>query len=183
MKNLDFAKLTIWICLILTLVGVGGHYYLKSRIGQAEKDQMQALFFLSSISEARKDIRVLEDETDSDAYLAGKTDGRQLSFFSEMAKFAGMGQDPVVGENRDDTPPKAEGYQDTSRELSWGKVGRQKLRFKRDQIAKFIWKLEDRTNLLKVTHIKIETDAELRDDLWSLRLWVTERLPTTADAQ
>ena len=124
MKNLDFAKLTIWICLILTLVGVGGHYYLKSRVEQAEKDQKLAISMLTSISEARKDIRALEDEADADAYLAGKSQGGQLTFFSAMAKFAGM-EDPVVGENRDDTPPKADGYEDTSRELSWGKRQRQ----------------------------------------------------------
>ena len=183
MKNLDFAKLTIWLCLVLTAAGVGGHFYIKRRIEASEKSKGRALAALSNISRARKDIRVLEDELERDEYSRDKNDGRQRTFFSKIAKFAAMG-DPVTGEQRDDTPPKADGYEDSSRELSWGKVNKRQQMFSREQVAKFIWKLEDRTNLLKVTYIKLETDARERDDQWTLRLWVTERLPTTSgDAQ
>jgi len=178
MRNLDFAKLTIWTCLLLTAAGVAGHFYIKGRIEQAENDKGRALLALSNISQARKDIRVLEDEMERDEYSRDKADGRQRTFFSRMAKFAGMG-DPVTGEARDDTPSQAEGYTDSSTELSWGKINRQQQTFTREQIAKFVWKLEERTNLLKVTYIKMETDPRDRNDQWTLRLWVTERWPTS----
>lgn len=180
MKKVDFAKLTIWICLLLSAVGVGTHYYLKGRIDGWENNRKTALQTLRAVTQIRKDIDVLHEEMEKDQYREG---GRNLATYVEKIarNDARLGKIPKFSQPKEMNPPNAAGYTDTEYELSWPKQNRQETTFDRQRIASFLWWLEDRTDLLKVTKIQLKTGGEggpeTRDDQWSLTCSVTERMP------
>lgn len=183
--KVDPVKAMIWSLLLLSGAGVASHLYLEKRIDQSQKDVKRALQTLAEISQAKEDIDVLSREMESDIYITNRAQNRLNSFFAEVARQAKMARGPSVQKPRDDTPRRAQGYRDESYELYWEKTREGPITFTREQAAAFMWWLEDRTSLLKVTDISLETkptqDGEWTD-LWELRLWVTERRPTNLGA-
>lgn len=181
MKSVDPAKAAIWTCLILSAIGVGTHFWLEGELEQAGKDVKVCMASLRQVAEAKAEIDALQTEIDNDDYIKSKADNKLLTFFESMANNAGLPR-PSVDSPRDDTPRsgREKGFQDTSFELTWEKSGRQRPRFDRERCAKFAWWIENESKLLKITSIKLSTDAREFDDLWEYRVWVTERRPTSS---
>ncbi len=180
MKKLDFAKIVIWSCLILSALGIGSHFLLRKLVADAESDVKKGLITLRDVSKLSKNIGVLEQEKEADLWLKNLALNRINSFFEGQAKKAKMPRGPNVERPREETPSGAQGFQDTVYELSWQKNRNERIAFTREQVAAFIWWLESESNLLKVTEVKVEADTKLLDDLWELRVWVTERRPAVA---
>ncbi|MFG0315712.1 MAG: hypothetical protein ACF8XB_00460 [Planctomycetota bacterium JB042] len=181
MKNVDPAKVVIWTLLLLAAAGVGTHFWLKDKLDQASKDVKLSLQGLRQVAEAKSEIDALRTEIERNDYVNAKAENKLLTFFEKMATNAGLPR-PSVDAPRDDTPRsgKQKGFEDTSYELTWQKSGRQRPRFDRERAAKFAWWIENESQLLKVTSIKLTTDPRQFDDLWEYRLWVTERRPTSS---
>lgn len=180
MKKLDFAKIVIWSCVILSALGIGSHFLLRRLVAGADADVKKGLLALRDVSKLSKNIGVLEQEKEADLWLKNLALNRINSFFDGQAKKAKMPRGPNVERPREETPSGAQGFQDTMYELHWQKSRNERIAFTREQVAALIWWLESESNLLKVTEVKVEADTKLLDDLWELRVWVTERRPAVA---
>lgn len=182
MKGWEPTKIAIAVMLGLSVIGIGLFLWLNTRLEQAEKDQRRALALLSDITVARKDAMVLQEEREADKFLQDKAEQRLNSFFDQIARQeAKMPTGPSTGRPVEHTSSKAKGWTDTSYELTWQKDRNQRGgMFTREQIAAFLWHIENKTKLLKVTELDIDTDANQRNDLWNARVHVTERRPTAA---
>ena len=180
MKKVDPAKMVIWVCLGLSAVGVGTHYWLEGKLEQAKKDVKICLTYLKEIAEKNDEIGNLTKEAEDNTYINSVKGGQAFTFFENMATNAGL-PPPSTGRETDDTPRKGrdQGYKDTSWEITWERAERRRQRFDRERAAKFCWWLENESQqLLKVTDIRLQTDPRQGyDDLWEMSLWVTERRP------
>ena len=179
MKKVDPAKMVIWVCLGLSAVGVGTHYWLEGKLEQASKDVKLCLTYLKEVAEKKAEIDELTDEFEKNTFLKSVSAGSTFSFFEGVATKAGL-PPPSIGRQTDDTPRSGReaGYKDTSWEVTWERSARKRQRFDRERAAKFCWWIEDESKqLLKVTDIRLQTDPRQFDDLWEMTLWVTERRP------
>ncbi len=180
--KVDGSKVVIWTCLLLSAVGVASHFYFEKRLEEAGKDVETALKTLKRISVAREDIAVLNAELQADEFRQSKAENRMNTFFAQVASQAKMDFGPSVQKPKDDTPPRAQGYEDTSYELYWEKSRTGPTVFTREQCTAFMWWIQKRSNLLKITDISLKTSPTKQgeyQDLWELRLWVTDRHPIT----
>lgn len=177
----DFSKVAINVCLALSAIGAGTHFWLANQLQQATRDGTRALGTLGEIATAAADVSVLANEKKNDEYIGTKDSGRLPEFFQQKAKDdAKMDRGPNVGAPIDDTPSRAAGFKDTTRELTWSGLSKDE-GYTRKQIAAFMWYIENRTGLLKVTEIRLETDSKSLNDLWRPVINVTERVPFRAD--
>jgi len=175
----DFATIWIWTCIVLSVAGIGTHFWLSNRIDAAKKDTPQALRALKDIAQARSDIGFLQRELQQDEFH-GKESDQHFGFFQDMAKDAGEVPTPQIEKARDTTPAGAKGFQDRTFEMDWGRTSRrQKQSFTRQQIAAFCFNIETRTKLLKVTELDLRAadTKNFEADQWELSMAVTERKP------
>lgn len=176
----DFTKGIIYGCILLSAAGGGTHVWLTKRYAESGKETDRALRMLQSIAVARQDISSLETEVKNDAWI-GMTSGgqsRYQEYFAQCASKAKISIDPIMEKPKDTTPRTAEGaYKDTAYEMSWklNKRDPNANGFTREQVAAFLWNLED-SKLLRVTYLQLTADDNFTDH-WIPRVHVTERRP------
>ncbi len=182
MANMDLAKGFIWTSLALAVAGVGFHFYLQKRLKTADADSANALRSLNLCAVAREDIRVFQREKENDNYLKRDKSARLDEYLADLAKNAAMERGPSKERPQNDTPTNANGWADTSNEISWLGDRSHKIRFTREQIAHFCYSLENNTHLLKITSLQLTTDRDALDDRWDARFTITERAPVNSAA-
>lgn len=179
---MEGTRIAILTCFGLSLLGVGTDFWLRDKQKQAEKDETRGLALLTDITSAKLDVDILDQEKMNDSYLREKSNNRLGEFFELTAKQkAKMEKGPGVSPQKEQASSK-QGYADTSYELTWGRGSRAGERYGRDQIAVFMWHVEQASSLLKITYIKLSTDPSKRDDLWEPVITVTERRPNSQEA-
>lgn len=174
--KLDFAKVGVWTCLGLSLIGAGSYFYLRDWREKLEEDKKKALNLLHAVHQARLDVDVLQAEKDQDEGLRLGQD-RIAEYFADRAKDAKL-PGPSMARPKDETPGRAKGYKDTLYELNWNFDPKTNTGFDRQNIAAFLWYIENKTSLLKISQLRLETDEKTRSDRWKARVYVTERRPS-----
>jgi hypothetical protein len=173
---MDGTKIALIVCFGLSALGVGSDLWLRDQFTKATKNERAAISLLTQIEVAKLDVEVLEKEKSRDKLLEGKGSNRYREFFEKTATTdSKMDKYPAVGTPQS-SEDKAKGFIDTYFELKWGS-GRTAERYARDKIASFMWHVENKTSLLRVSYIKLQTDPKSRDDLWEPIIGVTERRP------
>ena len=180
---MDLSKAFIWTSLVLSAAGVGSHFYMKSRLEEAGKNRIQALARLKQISTANQDIDGLLMEKEKDDYNSKGTE-RYNEYFANMAAKAFLSPAPSVSKPQEDRENERNGYTDKSYELKWNfRRDSNTKGFDRENIASFLWWIENRTKLLKISEIVLENgdpNAPVPVDIWRPKVWVTERRPVAS---
>ena len=176
---MESSRIAIITCFALSAIGVGTDLGLKNQVLVADKTKASALALLSDIEKARLDVEVLDKEKQKDKLVESKETDKVRAFFDSTAKNdAKMDKGPTVGPAKEE-PGK--GFLDSTYELKWTSSGRTVDKYSREKIAAFLWFIENRTSLFKVTYLKMATDANTRDDMWEPTIQVTQRKPVKAD--
>lgn len=179
----DMTKVMLYVCLGASALGGASHAWMTAEREQADKDRKRALQMLARISAKAEDIATLEAERDQDEWVKQSANNRHQEFFATCARDSGLPRGPGGGNPKDTTPTSGRtlGFQDRTYELTWRYQPGEQKGFPRENIAQFLWRLEDRP-LLKVTELRLSTDDRTWNDLWDPRISVTERKPTGGGA-
>ncbi|MBK6939482.1 MAG: hypothetical protein IPH13_04620 [Planctomycetes bacterium] len=181
MAGTDFAKGWIFTSLALSVIGVASHFVLDHYLVQARSDRNKAYNQLGTTYSLGEDIGILEDEKQNDLYRVKSAGGtRQGEYFQKQAQDAGLDLAPNLGKDKEETPREASGFIDKSYEITFNKrPGQEKQGFERQKIARFLFNIEANTKLLTVSEVTLDAAnvKDPTDDMWNLRLFVTERRP------
>ena len=169
MKNWDMVKFILFASLFLCLAGAGMYLYQKYDLGVKKDDLPRCEKKLTEIGQlsAEVDVRLAELANDR------RQDEKLARYIEKQANQARMSYRTSLelkpkGENKN----PSEGYVDRPLEI---KPVNKKL-FSRQQIANFIFNIENFTNRLKVTELYLDKPTPDRE-MWDMYMIITERAP------
>jgi hypothetical protein len=182
----DFAKGWIYASIGLSVLGVGSHFFLDHMLTQARTNENKAFVQLGAAKSIGEDIRILEDEKQNDLYRVKSAGGTRVGeYFQTQAQNAGIDLAPNLGKDKEETPREATGFVDKSYEITFNKrPGQEKQGFERQKVARFLFNIEANTKLLTVSEVTLDVanPKDPTEDMWNVRLFVTERRPKSNDA-
>jgi|GEM_PF-2487166 len=179
MFGMDFIKFILIASAVLFVCCLGVYAYLSHDLGQLEND-VQYCFHrvLPDVGKLSSEIRLRQEELDKDKKRGIMTH----RYVEERAKESNIRyQEMLKMSSPRDFPDRRGGFVDSKTEISpSGKKDR--ARIHRQNIAQFLFLLENRTNCLKVTTLALDRPSEDRQK-WNMRMTITERTPFTPAAE
>jgi hypothetical protein len=169
MKEWDMVKFILFASLFLCVAGTGMYFYQNYDLDSLKKDRPRCRQKLTDIGQlsAEVDLRIAELARDKrqdeklSRYIAVQANQAQISYRTSLEL-------KPMGENRN---PR-EGYVDRPIEIK----PVSKKRFNRQQLASFIFNIENHTNRLKVTELYLDKPTPNHEQ-WNMNMEITERAP------
>lgn len=167
MKEWDFVKLFLIASLILCLSGLGIYVYQVKDLDSLKKQIPLSRIKLKEIGELYANWNVLKAEERRD-----KRQGVMLgTYLEDQGHRAGVKYGRLRVDTQTSNPNNRLGYVDQPHTISAGKV-----KFRRENIARYIYNIEQNTNRLKVTELSLDKPASNFEE-WNMTMKLVERNP------
>jgi hypothetical protein len=170
MKEWDTVKFILFASLFLCLTGVGLYFYQVNDLKKMKTDVPYCMSRLTDIGQLSAEVDMLKTEYNNDKMLSGNLKVRE--YVSKQANESGIPWRVMSLEPESEIRQPRDGYVDLPRKLTAGR----NQKFRRSDIAEFIFKLQTRTSRLKVTELLLDKPGP-KCEVWFPTMTITERSP------
>lgn len=171
MKEWDTVKFILFASLFLCLAGIGLYFYQVSELKTLNADVPYCMRRLTDIGQLSAEVDMLKDEFDNDKMLSQNLKVRD--YVSKQANESGISWRVMSFEDEQPVRRPKDGYEDRPHKLT---TAARNQKFRRSDIAEFIFKLQTRTSRLKVTELTLDKPGS-KYETWFPTMKITERLP------